>query len=275
MSAVELPAGLGVLVLAEESPRHVESPRPFVHPLRTPSGVVVSDLRPADHDWHHGLSLAVSNIRIGDEPDEINLWGGVTWVPGDGYRQLDNNGSQLVESVSEEHDGVRLRVGWYDAGGRRFLEEERRLTVHEGPTATVLEVVSEWTSQTERLLGFGSPTTAGRPGAGYGGLFLRAAPCLDGARVLAPHGESADAMGRAEEWLALVGAGVTVAMRADSANPVAPTPWFVRSEGTPMLCAAPFFHEVWTLPPAESARWRWQVLVADGELEAEAIGAAW
>jgi hypothetical protein len=270
MSAVELPAGLGVLVLAEDAPRHVESPRPFVHPLRTPSGVVVSDLRPADHDWHHGLSLAVSNIRLGDEPGEINLWGGVTWVAGDGYRQLDNNGSQLVESVAQEHDSVRLRVGWYDAHGRRFLEEERTMRVHEGPTATVLEVVSEWTSQTDRPLGFGSPTTAGRPGAGYGGLFR-----LGGARVLAPRGESADAMGVPEEWLALVGAGVTVAMRADPANPVAPTPWFVRSEGTPMLCAAPFFHEVWTLPPAESARWRWQVLVADGEFEAEAIGAAW
>jgi hypothetical protein len=263
MIARELPSGVGRIVLADPALPAIGSPRPYLHPLRTPGGRVVSDFRPADHYWHWGLSLAIANIRIGDDEQDTNLWGGVTWVAGAGYRQLDNNGSQR----SEDGD----RIGWFDAQGRRFLNEERRHTVRVVEDAAVLTIESDWTAADEPVR-FGSPTTAGRPGAGYGGLFLRLDPSFDGARAFGPGG--AIEMGASAPWAALT-RGATVAMRADPGNPVHPSPWFVRTEQTPMLCAAPFFHETWALGAGASASWRWQLLLADAELSAERIEASW
>lgn len=262
--------GIATLVLDDPATPARDSPRPYLHPLRTPSGVVVSDLRPPDHDWHLGLSLTVSNVGVGDEPVEANFWGGVTFVSGEGYRQLDNNGSQRVL----ESDGAMLSLGWFDAGGRLLLRERRSHAVRRAaPGSAVLAIDSEWSPVVEGLR-FGSPTTAGRPGAGYGGLFLRLAPGFDSARVLTPEGGTTAeaAMGAEAPWLALVTATATVAIAADPANPVAPTPWFVRTGETPMLCAAPFFHRAW--PLAEPAHWSWRVLVADGALDAARIAEA-
>lgn len=255
--------GIGDWVLDDPALPALGSPRPYLHPLRTPGGRVVSDFRPADHDWHWGLSLAVANIRIGTDAVETNLWGGVTWVADRGYLQLDNNGSQRGEGGD--------RIGWFDARGRPFLDERRRTTLRNAGDVAVLTIESDWTAQAEPVR-FGSPTTAGRPGAGYGGLFLRLHPSFSGARAFGPDG--AVGMGESAPWLALT-RGATVAMRADPDNPVHPSPWFVRTEETPMLCAAPFFHETWTLDAGLSASWRWQLLLADRVLTSDEIEAAW
>ncbi|KQQ05541.1 MULTISPECIES: DUF6807 family protein [unclassified Rathayibacter] len=261
--------GVAVLVTDDPGTPARDSPRPYLHPLRTPGGVVVSDLRPPDHDWHLGLSLTVSNVSIGDEPQDANFWGGVTWVTGEGYRQLDNNGSQRV---LEQH-GSTLSLGWFDAGGRLLLRERRRHRV-ERPAdgVAVLGIESEWTPEVHGLH-FGSPTTAGRPDAGYGGLFLRLAPAFARARVLSPSGETTadEARGADAPWLALATDAATVAIAASATNPVAPSPWFVRTDPTPMLCAAPFFHRAW--PLAGPARWSWRVLLADRPLDPQQLTA--
>ena len=63
-----------------------ESPRPYFHPLRTLTGDTVTDLRPADHRWHHGLSLTSANLS------GQNFWGGPTYVRDQGYVLLDDHG---------------------------------------------------------------------------------------------------------------------------------------------------------------------------------------
>ena len=269
-TSAELPDGVGRLVLIDPDTPPRDSPRPYLHPLRTPQGRVVSDVRPDDHDWHLGLSIAVSNITIGDDELDTNLWGGPTWLTGTGYRQVDNNGSQRPEGS----DPGDLALGWFDARGRRFLDERRRTSVRTQEGATVLRIESRWRALGERLV-FGSPTTAGRPDAGYGGLFLRLDPSFDGSAVTGPEGAVAEPMGSESRWLALSDAGATVAMRADEGNPVDPSTWFVRSSGTPMLCAAPFFGETWTLAAGAEATWSWQVLLADRVLGAGEIEACW
>ncbi|MWV51292.1 oxidoreductase [Rathayibacter sp. VKM Ac-2803] len=261
--------GIATLVLDDPATPARDSPRPYLHPVRTPGGVVVSDLRPPDHDWHLGLSLTVANLRVGDEAPDANLWGGVTWVTGEGYRQLDNNGSQRVLGQS----GSALDLGWFAADGRLLLRERRRHEVSlPAAGVAVLDIASEWTPGVPGLR-FGSPTTAGRADAGYGGLFLRLAPDFAQARVLSPTGETTAeaARGASAPWLALATGAATVAIAASATNPVTPSPWFVRTEPTPMLCAAPFFHDEWPLDGP--AAWGWRVLLADGALDAERIAA--
>jgi len=59
-----------------------EAPKPYVHPLRTLAGDVVTDYRPNDHRWHKGLSLTASHLS------GANLWGGNSYVHGQGYLEL-------------------------------------------------------------------------------------------------------------------------------------------------------------------------------------------
>ena len=255
-------------VLTQGAP--FESPRPYWHPIRSRAGAVVSECRPPDHSWHWGLSIAVSNIHVEDLREEVNAWGGVTWVPGRGYEQLPNNGSQRHdgwEAVSE-HSAVQ-RLSWCTAGGEVFLAEVRtlRASMTADASAWQLESTSTWTNVTGRQIRFGSPTTAGRPNAGYGGFFLRGSAALLGARV-ALDGEpltDAEAQGRVGSTMVLTGtrAPVAVAVSAAPSNPVTPTPWFVRTDPVAMLCAAPFFHTEWALPAGASDTWSWQLRVTD------------
>ena len=61
-------------------------PRPYLHPVRTLGGTVVTDALPADHVWHLGASLAVQDVN------GSNLWGGRTYVRDVGYTWRDDHG---------------------------------------------------------------------------------------------------------------------------------------------------------------------------------------
>ena len=62
------------------------SPRPYLHPVRTRAGVVVSAHHPADHDWHLGVGVAIPDAN------GTSFWGGGTYIHGQGYVLLNNHG---------------------------------------------------------------------------------------------------------------------------------------------------------------------------------------
>ncbi|OUM39991.1 DUF6807 family protein [Arthrobacter sedimenti] len=275
--------GAGILHGGGREPEQ-HSPRPFLHPVPTPSGLPVTDYRPADHPWHWGLSIAVSNIAVAGQAHPVNLWGGPTYSDGQGYVQLPNNGSQRVRSTVRVGGGVVQQIDWRAADGSSFLTEER--TWHaESVTAAGSEwiltsVRSRWANTSGGPLAFGSPTTAGRPDAGYGGFFLRLPASFDGAAIIAgPAGGAgsipeAEAMGGRHPWLGLRSGTASVLMVPAADNPGSPTPWFVRSTGTPMLCAAPFFHQEVHLGTGDILDWSWSLLTADGPVPDTGFAAA-
>ena len=63
------------------------SPRPYLHPVRTLAGTIVTDAVPEDHHWHLGVSIAVQDVG------KVNFWGGRTYVRDKGYTPLDDHGS--------------------------------------------------------------------------------------------------------------------------------------------------------------------------------------
>ena len=63
------------------------APRPYLHPVRTLGGAVVTDVAPADHRWHHGVSVAVPDVG------GSNFWGGGTYRRGEGYADRDDHGT--------------------------------------------------------------------------------------------------------------------------------------------------------------------------------------
>jgi Family of unknown function (DUF6807) len=258
----------------------VESPRPFLHPVRTLAGDKVTIYRPHDHPWHHGMSMTCANLS-GE-----NFWGGPTYVDGKGYVQLPNNGRIEHESwdaVEEVSGRLRLveRLAWITEGGERWLDERRTLEVVEVDPRS-----GHWTlrlgfllwNAAGRPLELGSPTTAGRPLAGYGGLFWRGPRSFLGGRILAGElEEGRDAMGERAPWLAFTGAHdgsdrtSTLVFVDHPENPRHPTRWFVRRDPYACVSCSFMFDEVYPLAPGEALSLRYLLIVATGAWPRERI----
>jgi Methane oxygenase PmoA len=266
----------------------LESPKPFFHPLRTLSGELVSLYRPHDHIWHKGLYFGISNYG------EHNVWGGHTYLPGEGYRTLPNQGRirHLGFGRLEVADGVlhvaeRLRwEGAVDGGGLPEFpaaDEHRSLTVRvlEAERAWVLGFATALTNRSGRTVALGSPTTKGRPMAGYGGLFWRGPRSFTGTgEVVVPSGVGGDElMGHTGPWMALrgrhdgEGAASTLLFVDRAADPRLPSRWFVRVTPYACLGTAPFFDREHPFAPGDTIRFEHEVIVAEGLLTPERCAA--
>lgn len=256
----------------------LESPRPYLSPIRTLGGSLVSLFRPHDHVWHKGIAWSLP--VVGDQ----NFWGGPTFVRGEGYVQLPNNGEQRHRSLALEHAGdaavVRETLDWVTEAGERVFDEERAIGARVLDRSTwMLTFATRMTSTAAAPLSLGSPTTRGRDNAGYGGLFWRGPRSFTGGAVLAPGREGGDELrGERAPWMGFRGvhdgdgAVSTVVMVDDARNAAHPPRWFARSDEFACLCPAPFFSEERAVAPGETLTERYAVLVHDGGLDAAGAG---
>jgi hypothetical protein len=255
----------------------LESPRPYFHPVRTLAGDVVTLYRPHDHVWHKGIALSLPNVG----PD--NFWGGPTFLRGR-YVQLPNGGTMRHDGFdrAEVRDAATAhvmscdeRLTWITEAGEVKIAERRRFAVTAWPAE------GAWGLGFETTLGnisgaeivFASPTTEGRPNAGYGGLFWRGPRSFTGGTVLLPDATGGDElMGRRAPWLAFAGqhdghCRTSTLVFADSpANFSFPSQWFVRATPFACVCPAPFFDATYTLPAGAPLTLRYGLAVADGAL---------
>ena len=247
----------------------LESPRPYFHPMRTLGGTTVTQSRPADHVWHQGLSWALPNIEV-DGPGSHNFWGGPTYVRGEGYVQLPNNGSvehRGFTALEAGEHGVEVEemLQWRAADGQVLFTEKRRLAVTATADAWTLVFETVMRNTTGLGIRLGSPSTEGRENAGYGGLFWRGPAEMENGEV---HAAGSTAMGARGDWMAYSAGGATVVMTDHETNPRHPTPWFVRGDDYAGLCPAPFFAEELHVAPGEKLRFGYTVVVADGPSDA-------
>lgn len=251
----------------------IESPRPYFHPLRTLAGNEVSLFRPYDHLWHIGLSISIANLS-GE-----NFWGGTTYTREAGYVQLDNNGRiqhtgwQEISCDDTLHCVERLK--WITHTEATWIDEERHIAVSEiNPEAGYwgLDLSFSLVNISRQPLSFGSPTTEGRPDAGYGGLFWRGPRSFLHGRILAANGlEGPSIMGKRSPWLAYSGwhdgnrTQSTLLFIDQPGNPRYPNKWFVRND--PYACAscAFMFDEYYTLQPDEALKLSYRVVIGNGE----------
>jgi hypothetical protein len=253
----------------------VESPRPYFYPVRTLGGDLVSLYRPHDHVWHKGIAWSLPNVeRLGDPPEHENFWGGVTYLRGAGYQQIANNGAMRhreFRRLDSSADLVEVghELDWLTQRGDHWGEEYRWFAVTVDDGAWVLSFSTRLTNTSGATLRFGSPTTQGRPNAGYGGLFWRGPRSFSGGTVLAPGVAAGDElMGTTAPWLGFTGrhdgrgGASSIVFVSDPAGP--PDQWFVRSEIYACICPAPFFDTEVDLAPGDALSHRYSVVVADG-----------
>lgn len=263
-----------------------ESPRPYVHPVRTLGGRLVTVFRPWDHVWHKGITMALPNVG------RDNFWGGATYSrEAGGYADLGNNGSQEHDKVAGIALGHGDREGlasfaheltWWrePAGGilnrvdaDRIYTEERTLTAAllPGLDAWVLGWTSRLTNVSGAPVEMGSPTTEGRDNAGYGGLFWRGPRSFTGGELIGSDGTTGESVrGIRGPWAGLSGrhdgvdATSTVVFVDQTPEQGFDTKWFVRAEPFACLNPAPFFDRVRVVDDGETVQLRHAVVIADG-----------
>lgn len=237
------------------------APRPYLHPVRTLGGTVVTDEFPEDHPWHLGVSVTMQDV------DGFNLWGGRTYVRDEGYVWRDDHGRMESAGPEPVDGGFTDSLRWCDKDGRTLLTEERSVTAR--PAAHGWELLFRFvlSAPGEAEVTIGSPATNGRTGgAGYGGFFWRAT--AGAAEAFTPSG--AEAHGSVEPWVALtVEDAYTLVFRGLGGD----DRWFARTGDYNGVCLAIAYEDTLTIKPGAPYAREVTVLVADGTLSRETIGA--
>lgn len=247
------------------------SPRPYLHPVRTLSGVVVSAEHPADHDWHLGVGVALPDVN------GTSFWGGGTYVHGEGYVLLDNHGTVVGDPVNGSEDGFTQHLRWLDTDDSILLREERSVGWSEiNPHTWLLSFATTLRADAGAVLN--SPGSKGRVDGGYGGFFWRLPPCRDVTVFTADVRGEADVLGRTAPWVAwsaefeagpgISGPATIVLTSADAYR--AEEPWFVRVASYPGVGSALAWEQPLTLGRGESWSRRYVAGIVDGRLDPDA-----
>lgn len=256
--------------------------RPYVHPLRTPAGHVLTRNQPDDHPWHHGLWFTVKYI------DGDNFWEEV--AP---YGVLRHHRAPSVTSGDGGRVTVAGTLDWIRPDRTSVALVERRSLTHVplDDSAYAVDLDTSLVPTSDVVLDRTPFTTWG----GYGGLTLRGPGNWHDTRLLLADGTTHDrVIGVRSPWCDLTGivgsshgdasAGVTVIDHP--ANTRHPVPFYAstRSEtyGTDgwsnFLNAAFLFHEPMSLAAGEQLRIRHRVVIHDGVWDAamvRSVAAEW
>jgi Methane oxygenase PmoA len=271
-------------------PEPFESRKPYVHPMRTLAGNLVTGYRPNDHRWHKGLQMTASHVS------DQNFWGGNSYLnPEAGYQRVPERvGSMRHDDflrIDAAGDAVHLaeNLTWINHGGQEWAREVRTLTIHSAEPsegAWALDWTIHLTNTRGEPLHFGSPTTAGRDMAGYTGLQWRGARDFTGGQIVTPGGPSTDeaTMGTPAAdapWLGFTTEHddtdthttlvFTHAPENATEAAIHPSHWFVRSTSIPTVAFSWAFFEEFELAPGASFSYRYRVIVADGAWDRDHI----
>lgn len=254
--------------------RSVSSPRPYLHPVRTLAGTVVTDHQPLDHVWHLGVGVALQDV------DGVNFWGGRTYTRAAGeYVWRPDHGSIVRLGEPLERDGsLAEKLSWNGPDGAPILTEQRTWTwAAVAPSVWRLTLDFALSPAGRHPVSLGSPGSNGRAQGGYGGFFWRLPEC-SGATVWAPDtagnaltGESA-VHGTVTPWLAWSGAFAgSAATLVFVAAKGSHDPWFVRVDGYPGVGQSLAWDAPVIAEPGTPVRRSVTVLIADGFLGTDDI----
>ncbi|UKA70479.1 DUF6807 family protein [Arthrobacter sp. FW306-06-A] len=249
--------------------RAISSPRPYLHPVRTLGGTVVTDHMPLDHVWHLGVGVALQDV------DGVNFWGGRTYTPEAGqyiwrpdHGSITATASQQTDDSGGQKGRLQETLEWNGPDGSPVLVEERTWAWSAvAPSIWRLSVDFALSPAGDKPVSLGSPGSNGRFEGGYGGFFWRLPACGEAAVwTQAGSGES-KTHGSVTRWLAWSG-------RFDGGPAtlvfVAPEgctdPWFVRVEGYPGVGQSLAWDSPVLARPGNPVRRHITVFVADGIL---------
>jgi predicted dehydrogenase len=246
------------------------APRPYLHPVTTRAGVIVTDHFPADHVWHLGVGVAIQDVN------GVNFWGGRTYRREEqAYIWRPDHGRIARTALTQHGDSLEETLRWSGPDGAALLHEARRITwrsVNDAVWALSLEF--SLTPAMDGPVHLGSPGSNGREGGGYGGFFWRLPACEDPSITTADASGEAGVHGTVSDWLCWQGifdGRPTTLLFLPNDNSL--DPWFVRAEGYPGVGLALAWDRPVTTTRESPLTRSVTVLIADGALAPEAVRA--
>ncbi|GAB3535729.1 hypothetical protein GCM10027403_14150 [Arthrobacter tecti] len=244
------------------------SPRPYLHPVTTRGGVIVTDHFPADHVWHLGAGVAVQDVN------GTNLWGGRTYRREEqGYVWRPDHGRISRTGLVENADSLEETLRWSGPDGAALLHEARRIswrTVNDAAWALTIDFAL--TPAGDDTITLGSPGSNGRDGGGYGGFFWRLPACENAVITTADASGEVGVHGTVSSWLCWQGSFTgRPATLLFLPNDNAPDPWFVRSESYPGVGLALAWNRPVSVTRSTPLTRSVTVLIADGALDPDAV----
>lgn len=223
--------------------------KPYLHPVRTPRGRVVTWDSPPDHPHHRGVTFSFTDA------DGTDYWG-------EDVVAAETRGRIQHDSFRGWKDSLSGTLVWTDRRGRPAFHERRAIRVERLPQGTRIV----WVTEIEACEGPVTRTTV-RP---YDTFCIRC-PAWKSAQVinaLGHRGREA-VMGKPAEWVALTGEDelgpIGVMLQGDPANPRHPPTWWVAAGDSMVFGGAGFFfHEPMRFEPGRSMRLRYSLLAFDG-----------
>lgn len=253
--------------------------RPFLHPVATSAGHVLTREAPDDHPWHHGLWFAIKYV------DGDNFW--EEMAP---YGVIRHQGPPTVEHIPGGAVALRGMLHWIRPDRETIaLTEDRSFThVPLGPDAYAIDLDTRLVSDRDCRLERTPFTTWG----GYGGLTLRGAGDWSDTQLMLDDGSTHDRVhGTPSTWCDLTGTppgggtsdAVGLALLDHPANRRHPSPVYASTraetygdEGwSNFMNAAFLWHDGMDLSAGEELRVRHRVIVHDGRWERDRLAAAW
>lgn len=260
-----------------------ETQKPYLHPLRSPSGKIVTRGFPMetiegeskDHPHHRGLWFTHGDVNGFD-----------FWANEAGQRSVGPKGRVVVRKVGELKGGkksgsIDTTFDWNAPDGKALLTETRRMTFYAGPGPRVMDF--DITLRAIQKCVFGDTkegTFAVRLAAGLEEVMPRGitTPKRTG-RMVDSEGRSGEkaVWGKRAPWVdyagELEGEKLGLAIFDHPGNPKHPTYWHSRSYG---LFAANIFgeHDFYndktknggvTVEPGGTLRFRYRVLIHTGD----------
>ena len=244
------------------------SPRPYLHPVTTRDGVIVTDHFPADHVWHLGAGVAVQDV------DGVNFWGGRTYRrEAQGYVWRPDHGRISSTGLAQQRNSLEETLLWSGPDGTALLHEARRIswrTVNDAVWALTIDF--SLTPAGEDAVSLGSPGSNGRSGGGYGGFFWRLPASENTTMTTADASGEAGVHGTVSDWLCWQGTfDGRPATLLFLPNDNAIDPWFVRAEGYPGVGLALAWDRPLTTTREAPLTRSVTILIADGALTPVAV----
>lgn len=244
----------------------------YLHPVRTPSGRIVTGDYPPDHRHHHGIWFAWTRTTFqGREPDFWNMGDGKGRVE---FEEIERSWAGAV------HAGFVARHRYVDltsAAPITALREEwtaRLFAAAPRAAAFLFDVDVSQTNVSDAPLGL--------PEYHYGGMAVRGAPefvTLDTAVFLTSEGKDRKTGDAApSRWAAMAapvnGSMAGIAMLAHPSNFRAPEPMRIHPTD-PYMCYAPSKAGAWAIPARGTHRVRYRFVAFDGRPDAAELERLW
>lgn len=256
--------------------RHNHDPsagKPYIHPLATVDGEVLTWLRPKDHPWHRALWFSwkfINGLNYWEENRKTGLSQGRTEI------------ADITVHANDDFSArIELTLSYHPPGKPAVMSEKRviAVTAPAGDGGYRLDWTATFTAAGGDVLLDRTPLPGEKQGksyGGYAGLSVRMAKETRGWTFTSGAGTVGKAIhGKQAQWADASGktpagkhAGVTVIDH--HANLRYPNAWYVAGH-MPYFSPAVLFNKPYTLTGGKSITLRYRVIVHAGPLDAKMI----